>query len=445
MAIACGVAVANLYYAQPLLHTLAKQFGTSEGIAGLIVTMTQLGFVIGLVLIVPLGDLLERRRLITLVSAGTAVAMAGAALSSGIASFLFASLAIGVTAVVAQVLVPFAAVLAEDGKRGAVIGRVMAGLLLGILLARTVSGFIADVSGWRTVFWLGTVLMLVQSVVLWRMLPQSRGGTRLSYPALIGSVYLLFREEPLLRRRIVYGTLCFASFSVFWTSLAFLLARPPYSYSDSVIGLFGLVGATGVLAASFAGPIHDRGGTRSATGGFLALIVLAFVIMGVYSTHLIAIIVGVVLLDVGQQGAHILNQSVIYTLNPEARSRITTAYMTCFFFGGVVGSASSGYVFEFGGWPGVACLGGIFGVLAFLYWLSEPSTPCVKLHLPTSTEQTQTGVAQTPRHGSPQSRPPAHESIGGTGRNPLRPTAASAERYPQVRRTSTDRSSLSLP
>lgn len=371
MAISCGVAVANLYYAQPLLHTLAQSFGTSEGTTGLIVTMTQLGYVIGLALIVPLGDLLERRRLITLVSAGTAVALAGAAISLGIGSFLLACWAIGLTAVVAQVLVPFAAVLAADGKRGAVIGRVMAGLLLGILLARTVSGFIADVYGWRAVFWLATVGMLVQTCVLWRMLPQSRGGTRLSYPALIGSVLLLFREEPLLRRRIVYGTLGFAAFSVFWTSLAFLLARPPYGYSDSVIGLFGVVGAAGVLSASFAGHIHDRGGTRPATGVFLALVVIAFVVMGVYSSHLAAIIIGVVLLDVGQQGTHILNQSVIYTLNHEARSRITTAYMTCFFFGGVVGSASSGYVFEYGGWTGVTWLGGLFGAIAFLYWLTE--------------------------------------------------------------------------
>ena len=374
MAVACGVAVANLYYAQPLLHTLAQSFGTSKGVAGLIVTMTQLGYVIGLMLIVPLGDLLERRKLITVVSAGTAVALAGAAISPGIGSFLIACLAIGFSAVVAQVLVPFAAVLAADDQRGAVVGRVMAGLLLGILLARTVSGFIADVFGWRAVFCMATLVMIVQSVVLWRVLPQSRGETRLSYPALIGSVLHLFRDEPLLRRRIVYGTLGFAAFSVFWTALAFLLARPPYNYSDSVIGLFGLIGAAGALSASFAGHIHDRGGTRPGTGVLLALIMLAFAIMGLYYKHLAAIIVGVVLLDIGQQGNHILNQSVIYTLNLEARSRITTAYMTCFFFGGVIGSASSGYVFELAGWPGVAWLGGTFGGLAFLYWLTELGT-----------------------------------------------------------------------
>ncbi len=374
MAVATGVAVANLYYAQPLLHTLAQNFGTSEGTTGLIITMTQLGYVIGLGLIVPLGDLFERRRLITVVSAGTAVALAGAAVSPGIGSFLLACLAIGLTSVVAQVLVPFAATLAVSEQRGSVIGRVMTGLLLGILLARTVSGFIADAFGWRVVFGLATICMIVQTAVLWRMLPQSQGETRMSYSALIGSVIQLFRDEPLLRRRIVYGSLGFAAFSVFWTALAFLLARPPYGYNDSTIGLFGLIGAAGALSASFAGHIHDRGGTRMGTGILIGLVVLAFAIMGVFSTHLTAIIVGVILLDIGQQGTHILNQSVIYTLNPKARSRITTAYMTCFFFGGVIGSASSGYMFELSGWPGVALLGGTFGGISFLYWLTELGT-----------------------------------------------------------------------
>ena len=371
MAIACGMAVENLYYAQPLLQTLADVFGTSIGTTGLIITMTQFGYVLGLVLIVPLGDLLERRRLITIVTAGTAVGLAGAAMSTGIGIFLFSCLAIGLTAVAAQVLVPFAAVLAEEGQRGAVIGRVMSGLLLGILLARTVSGVIADAYGWQAVFWFATFSMLVQAVVLWKMLPESRGEMRLSYPALIGSVLHLFRDEPLLRRRIVYGTLGFASFSVFWTSLAFLLARPPYNYSDSLIGLFGLLGAAGALSASFAGKLHDKGHTRLGTGLLLSLIIIGFTTMGLFSTHLIAIIIGVVLLDIGQQGSHILNQSVIYTLDAAARSRITTAYMTCFFFGGVVGSASSGYVFEIGGWSAVSWLGGSFGAIAFLYWLTK--------------------------------------------------------------------------
>lgn len=369
MAAACGAAVANLYYAQPLLDTLARHFGVGTGTAGLIVTMTQLGYVAGLVLIVPLGDLVERRRLITVVSLATALALAGAALSPGIGPFLAASLAIGLTAVVAQVLVPFAANLAAEAQRGAVVGRVMAGLLLGILLARTISGLVADALGWRLVFWLAAALMLVQALALRLLLPRSRSDVSLSYPALLATVWHLVREEPQLRRRIVYGAMGFGAFSVFWTAVAFLLANPPYNYSDTVIGLFGLLGAAGALCAAFAGHVHDRGGTRTGTGVFLALIIAAFAVMGLASHAVAAIIAGVVLLDVGQQGTHILNQSVIYTLRPEARSRVTTAYMTTFFLGGVVGSAASAWVYGFAGWSGVCWLGGAFGGIAFAYWL----------------------------------------------------------------------------
>lgn len=377
MAAACGTAVANLYYAQPLLDTLARTFRVATGTAGLIVTMTQLGYVVGLALIVPLGDLRERRRLITVVSLGTAVALAGAAVSPGITAFLVASLAIGLTAVVAQILVPFAAHLATDAQRGAVVGRVMAGLLFGILLARTISGVLADALGWRVVFWLAAAVMLGQAVTLRLMLPRSKTAVELTYPGLLASVWGLVREEPLLRRRMVYGAMGFAAFSVFWTALAFLLANPPYNYSDTVIGLFGLLGAAGALCAAFAGHVHDRGRTQHATGLFVSLIMLSFVLMGLLRDHVAAIVAGVVLLDIGQQGTHILNQSVIYTLAPEARSRVTTAYMTTFFLGGVIGSATSAWVYGFAGWTGVCWLGGIFGGVAFTYWLlrDRPATP----------------------------------------------------------------------
>ena len=375
MAVACGAAVANLYYAQPLLDTLAQKFGISTGTAGLIVTLTQLGYVAGLALIVPLGDLLQRRRLIVMVSLGTAVALACAAVSPGITLFLAASLAIGLTAVVAQILVPFAAHLASDEQRGAVVGRVMSGLLIGVLLARTVSGFVADALGWRVVFGLAAAVMLAQALVLRMMLPRGKTDVTLSYPALLLSIWHLVREEPLLRRRMVYGFAGFGAFSVFWTSLAFLLAHPPYGYSDTVIGLFGLLGAAGAICAAFAGHIHDRGGTRIGTGIFITLIVASFVVMGLASHHLVAIIAGVVLLDIGQQGTHILNQGVIYTLRPEARSRVTTAYMTVFFLGGVIGSAASAYVFGFAGWTGVCWLGGAFGAIAFTYWLLRDRQP----------------------------------------------------------------------
>lgn len=371
MAVACGVSVANIYYAQPLLDTLARSFGVSNSTAGLIVTMTQLGYAAGLMFLVPLGDLLERRRLIPGVSLCTALALAGAAAAPHIGVFVAASLAVGLTAVVAQILVPFAAHLAQDSQRGRVVGRVMSGLLLGILLARVASGVIADALGWRSLFWIASLLMLGQTLVLWRVLPRTGAVSRLSYPGLLASVLALLRDEPLLRRRTAYGVLMFASFSAMWTALPFLLAGPSYGYSDAVIGLFGLLGAAGALCASFAGHLHDHGHTRPATGGFMLLIVAAFAVLGVWGHHLAAIVIGIILQDLGMQGTQILNQSTIYQLRPEARSRITTAYMTLFFLGGAAGSALAAWFYGLWGWSGVSGLGAACGVLGLALWLTE--------------------------------------------------------------------------
>ena len=371
MAVACGVAVANIYYAQPLLETLSRQFDVSRGTAGLIVTMTQLGYAAGLILLVPLGDLLERRRLIVVISVMTSLALVGMATSPTIELFIMAALATGLTAVVAQILVPFAAHLAVESERGRVVGRVMTGLLLGILLARTVSGAIADVAGWRSVYWIAAGLMLCQALMLSRMLPREPGHTRLRYGRLLLSVLTLMREEALLRRRIFYGAMVFAAFSAFWTTMPFLLARPPYEFSDSVIGLFGLLGVAGALCASFAGHLHDRGASRIGTGVFLSLVALSFAVMGLFASHLVAIVIGIILLDLGVQGTQILNQSAIYGIRPEARSRITTAYMTCYFLGGAAGSAGAAYLYELAGWAGACALGSGFGLLGGLFWLTE--------------------------------------------------------------------------
>jgi predicted MFS family arabinose efflux permease len=371
MAIAAGASVANLYYAQPLLHTLAQSFSVSNGAAGSIITMTQLGYALGLVLLVPLGDLLERRRLITRISLGAAVMMVLAAIAPHLLWFDAACFFIGVTAVVAQLLVPFAAHLALEKDRGRVVGRVMSGLLMGILLARVASGIVSDVFGWRGVYWVAAGLMLVQALVLSRTLPDEPPQTRQSYSALLMSILHLMRDEPLLRRRIVYGMSVFAAFSVLWTSLPFLLAPAPYAYSDTLIGLFGLLGVAGVMMASFAGHLHDRGHSRLGTGAALALVIVGFLLMGMWPYHLAAIIVGILLLDIGVQGTQILNQSKIYSLRPEARNRLTTAYMTCFFIGGAVGSAVAAAAFQHFGWTGVTLAGGGCGAVGFLYWLTE--------------------------------------------------------------------------
>ena len=373
IAVATGISVANLYYAQPLLHTLARSFDVSNGAAGTIITMTQLGYAAGLVLLVPLGDLLERRRLISRVLLVAVIALVAAALSTRLLWFYLACLLVGFTAVVAQVLVPFAAHLARDEDRGRVVGRVMSGLLMGILLGRVASGLISDYFGWRAVFWIAALLMLIQSVVLYRVLPLEPAQNRQPYGKLLKSILDLMIELPLLRRRIVYGMCVFAAFSVLWTGLPFLLSPAPYHYSDTVIGLFGLLGVAGAVMASLAGHLHDLGHTRISTGAALLLTVISFVLMGLWSSHVLAIIAGIVLLDLGVQGTQILNQSTIYTLRPEARSRLTTAYMTCFFIGGAVGSAVTAVSFNHFGWTGVAIAGGCFGTIGFVFWLTEPA------------------------------------------------------------------------
>jgi predicted MFS family arabinose efflux permease len=371
LALFTGISVANLYYTQPLLDTLGRSFGLAGGSAGLIVTVTQLGYAVGLVLVVPLGDLVDRRRLISGVSVLTSLALLGAALAPSFGLFQVASAAIGLTAVVAQVLVPLAAHLAADADRGRVLGRVMTGLLLGVLLARVAAGFVADALGWRALFGIAAGLMLAQAVALWLLLPPGRGEARLAYPALLRSVGRLVREEPLLRRRALYGMSVFGAFSVLWTGLPFLLARPPYGYGDTVIGLFGLLGVAGALTASFAGHLHDRGRSRIGTGVFLSVVVGAFALMGLVPHLLSVLVAGVVLLDLGTQGTHVLNQSIIYALRPEARSRLTTVYMTAFFLGGALGSAAAALALSRFGWAGVAVAGAAFGVVGLSVWLTR--------------------------------------------------------------------------
>lgn len=371
-AIACGLVAANLYYAQPMLETIARQFHATSAAVGQVVTLTQLGFAAGLLLLVPLGDLLDRRRLIVMTLAVATLGLIAMAVAPTLAVLLVAGLVVGLTSVVAQILVPFAATLANNANRGRVVGFVMSGLLLGILLSRTIAGLISQVAGWRTVYGAAAALTLALIVILWRELPDAPSGAEgISYGPLIWSVFTIMREEPLLRRRSAYGALGFAAFSVLWTSIAFLLARPPYSFNQAVIGLFGLVGVAGAIAASAAGRWGDRGLALKTTGGFIGAALLAWGLIALGGVNLIALIVGILLLDLGVQGIHITNQSEVYRLRPEARSRLTAAYMTTYFIGGAIGSATSAAIYAAAGWPGVAALGAGFVTLALLLWLTE--------------------------------------------------------------------------
>ncbi|MGH9169999.1 MAG: MFS transporter [Acidimicrobiales bacterium] len=370
LAVATGVTVASNYYVQPLLAEIRHSFGVGSGAAGLVVTAAQVGYVLGLVFLVPLGDLLERRRLVLVMSLVTAAGLVGAACSTQLwMLYVFAATA-ACTSVVAQVLVAFSATLAGDAERGRVVGTIMSGLLLGILLARTVAGYVAAATSWRGVYLMAAGLMAVMAFVLWRSLPRYPRQTELSYQQGLASVLAIFRREPVLRRRSMLGGLSFAAFSVLWTSLAFLLSAGPYHYGAGTIGLFGLAGAAGALMASVAGRLADKGLQA------LVTVITALAIFGGYALLwaeprlLLGVILGIVILDVGCQGMHITNQSEIYKLG-EARSRVNSAYMTCYFIGGTIGSVGSALIFAAYGWHGVAALGAGIGLLTLLLSLTE--------------------------------------------------------------------------
>jgi predicted MFS family arabinose efflux permease len=370
-AVACGAVVANLYYAQPLLDTIAHALHVSSGTAGLLVTASQVGYAAGLVFIVPLGDLLERRRLISRMVLLSALALAAAAAAPSFAILAGAIMLAGLASVVAQVLVPFASSLAADFERGRVVGRVMSGLLIGILLARTISGVIADLGGWRLVFSLAAAAMLVLAAVLIRALPRSEPDTELRYPELLRSVGTLIREEPELRRRMLSGFLVFANFSILWTSIAFLLSGAPFDYSDAAIGTFGLAGLAGAGAASLAGRFADSGHGRAAQGAFLLCVLAGWGLLALGARSVLPLVAGIVVLDLGVQGAHILNQSAIYALAPDARSRVTTAYITSYFAGGAAGSAVSSLAWSEGGWGAVTGAGAAAAALALAVWAAS--------------------------------------------------------------------------
>jgi predicted MFS family arabinose efflux permease len=371
MAIACGAAVANIYYAQPLLSTIAHDFTVSDGTAGLLVTASQVGYAAGLVLLVPLGDLLERRKLIVRILLITALALAATAAAPAFLALAAALMVVGVTSVVAQILVPMASTLAPEAERGKAVGSVMSGLLVGILVARTASGVISAAGGWRLVFGISAALMLLLAGVLRRALPQVQPSTDVTYAGLLRSVLSLIVEQPTLRMRMLYGTLGMGQFSVLWTTIAFLLAGAPYHYGDATIGLFGLVGLVGALAAQAAGRIADRGRHHHSTGVFFVAMLISWGLVAAGSTSLAALILGIALLDFGVQGAHITNQSVIYALVPSARSRLTTAYMTSVFASAAICSALASAIYDVGGWGAVSILGGGLAGFGLVVWLLE--------------------------------------------------------------------------
>ncbi|MHA0935831.1 MFS transporter [Enterobacter kobei] len=368
MSVATGLAVASNYYAQPLLDTIARAFNLSASSAGFIVTAAQLGYAAGLLFLVPLGDMFERRMLIVSMTLLAAGGMLITASSQSLTMMIVGTALTGLFSVVAQILVPLAATLASPDKRGKVVGTIMSGLLLGILLARTVAGLLASLGGWRTVYWVASVLMVVMALALWRGLPKVKQENHLNYPQLLASVFSLFTQDKLLRTRALLGCLTFANFSILWTSMAFLLAAPPFNYSEGVIGLFGLAGAAGALGARPAGGLADKGKSHLTTTAGLVLLLLSWAAIWYGHVSVLALIVGILVLDLTVQGVHITNQTVIYRVKPEARNRLTAGYMTSYFIGGAAGSLISASAWQYAGWSGVCGIGAIVAALNLLVW-----------------------------------------------------------------------------
>ncbi len=375
LAFACGLIAANLYYAQPLAGPIGAALGLSPGATGLIVTLTQIGYGLGLLFVVPLGDLVETRRLVLTLIVLALLALLGAAMSIHPLPFLASTLCIGLASVAVQVLVPYAAHLAPEATRGRAVGNVMSGLMLGIMLARPVSSFIAQIASWHAVFFMSSAAMGLLAWMLGRALPPRKPASTLSYQQLLASMAQLARTTPVLQRRALYQACLFAAFSLFWTTAPLLLAGPEFQLSQGGIALFALAGVAGAIASPIAGRLADKGWTRPATAFAMLAVAGAFLLthVGAYGSPLslgLLVVAGIVL-DFGVTTNLVLGQRAIFVLGAEYRSRLNGLYMATFFAGGAIGSALGGLAFARGGWPVASWLGFALPVAALLYFATE--------------------------------------------------------------------------
>lgn len=367
-AVAGGAAVGNLYWAQPLLDFIAGDLHASVASAGWLITATQLGYAAGILLVVPLGDVLDRRRLIPAMMLLGTVALLACAVAPSLGILYVAVTLLGFSTVSGQILTPLAGDLAGDSDRGRVVGTVVSGILIGILVSRTISGLVADAAGWRAIFVAAAVIDVVLAAALYRAIPSLAPKARIRYRTLLASVGAVVVRERTVRWTLVLGATAFGSFTMFWTALTFLLSGPPFSDSVSTIGLFGLAGLAGALAAQRVGRLHDRGWSMPATGIGWALVLLAFLVAMVARHSVLLILVAVVVLDVAVQGVNILNQARVLALSHEARSRLNTAFVTGNFLGGAVGSAAASVLWAAGGWRAVTLAGAAASLAALGVW-----------------------------------------------------------------------------
>ena len=369
MAFAIGITVASNYYAQPLLHSITDDLHIAVKHAGFIIMAAQFSYAIGLLFITPLGDKMERKRLILILMILSTCGLLISATSKSLWMLMLGTAMTGLFSTVAQVLIPFAATLSSSEHRGKIVGTLMSGMLLGILLGRAFAGLVSSMTDWHYVYWIAASIMTIVTLLLYLSLPSYRNTININYFQLLFSIGSLYQQEPVLRIRSLLAIISFALFSLLWTPLAFVLSNTPYHYSDFIIGLFGLAGAAGALGSPIVGRLSDKGKGFLATTIGLILLLASWLPLSLAEYSLLALILGVILLDFAVQVTHVSNMNAIYQIRPEARSRMNTGYMVSYFIGGMLGSIASTYLYSNYGWLAIIISGTVLGALGLLCWL----------------------------------------------------------------------------
>lgn len=370
MAAVTGLIVANLYYCQPLIPMIAEEFGVSEASAGTLTYLTQAGYAVGMFLMIPLGDMLERKKQIIITTIFATISLSLMAVVHNFFVLQIISFILGATSIVPQLVLPLAASLSSDEQRGKVIGTVVSGLLIGILFSRTLSGFVGVWLGWRGMFWIATAISVILVIMIQLRLPYNKPNFNGKVIDLYKSLFILIKEQPVLRESTGITALAFAQFGAFWTTMVLLLHNEPFGYDSALIGSFGLIGACGAFAAPLVGKVGGSGGARKLILYGIILTFLSFAVFYFSSVSVVGLIIGIVLIDLGLQIIHVSNQTRIYSLLPEARNRLNTVYMSFSFLGTAFGSAFGLYLWKFFGWSGV-CIGGMcLALLSFIVYLT---------------------------------------------------------------------------
>jgi len=366
MSIACGLTVANLYYIQPLLGDIAKTFHVDQLSIGFAAMLTQIGYAIGMIFILPLGDIKEKRNLIVIMLLFSVISLMSMFFSSNIYILTISSFAVGFTSIIPQLIIPLAAQLSNPQQRGQTIGTIMSGLLIGILLSRTVSGILGSYLGWRIVYLIAAIMMFALMLILRKLIPLCNPISDIKYSELLKSMIHLIKTEPILRESSLNGALIFSAFSAFWTSLIFLLESSHYNMGAEAAGLLGLVGVSGALAAPLVGKVADKRGSRFAIGICIVVVIVSYLLFFLFGFKIWGLVLGVILLDLGVQSCNVSNQARVHSLNEETRNRLNTIYMVSFFLGGAFGSFLGSYSYSHFGWYGVCTFGIITQILALI-------------------------------------------------------------------------------